>query len=117
MMMNEVVERAWMTYDVFLNGFALVQVMPGPLFNLAPFVGAAMLGLPGALIAAVGMFAPGVSLIFAVLPFWADFRKTKLIKVCLSGVTAGKPRSQTINDEQDCSAAPDLFSLLTQLPV
>ncbi|KAJ8905386.1 hypothetical protein NDN08_001893 [Rhodosorus marinus] len=88
MMMNEVVKRGFLSIEVFLNGFALVQVMPGPMFNLAPFVGAAVAGLPGAFVSAVGMFGPGVLLVFAVLPFWGSLRKTKLITACLPGVTA-----------------------------
>lgn len=37
---NEVVATGWVTETDFLTGFALVQAMPGPLFNFAAYLGA-----------------------------------------------------------------------------
>ena len=37
---NEVVTTGWVTETDFLTGFALVQAMPGPLFNFAAYLGA-----------------------------------------------------------------------------
>jgi hypothetical protein len=37
---NEVVLTGWVSEADFLTGFALVQAMPGPLFNFAAYLGA-----------------------------------------------------------------------------
>ena len=37
---NEVVATGWVSESDFLTGFALVQAMPGPLFNFAAYLGA-----------------------------------------------------------------------------
>lgn len=37
---NEVVTTGWVSESDFLTGFALVQAMPGPLFNFAAYLGA-----------------------------------------------------------------------------
>ena len=36
---NEVVTTGWVSESDFLTGFALVQAMPGPLFNFAAYLG------------------------------------------------------------------------------
>ena len=45
-------------------------------------------GVPGALMAYVGLFGPGVILIFAMVPFWARLRHNKTFKAILKGVNA-----------------------------
>ena len=61
---------SWMTKDQFFQGLGLAQSMPGPLFNFSSYLGAVYQGVPGGLVAYVGLFAPGVILIFAMVPFW-----------------------------------------------
>jgi len=41
---NEVVQPGWVSEADFLTGFALVQAMPGPLFNFAAYLGAPVTG-------------------------------------------------------------------------
>lgn len=45
-------------------------------------------GIPGALVAYVGLFGPGVILIFAMVPFWARMRHIYWFKVVLHGLNA-----------------------------
>jgi len=58
-----------------------LQAMPGPLFNLAAYIGALAARraginvLAGIFAAWFGLFGPGVMLIYGVLPFWGAFRK------------------------------------------
>lgn len=87
MLQSEVVP-AWMSKDNFFQGLALAQSMPGPLFNFSSYLGAVYKGIPGALVAYVGLFGPGVILIFAVVPFWARLRHVFWFKVVLNGVNA-----------------------------
>ncbi len=45
MLDSEVVEAGWISEADFLTGIALVQAMPGPLFNIAAYVGKLLLCL------------------------------------------------------------------------
>jgi chromate transporter len=87
MLQNEVVPF-WMTKDNFFQGLGLAQSMPGPLFNFSAYLGAVYKGVPGALIAYIGLFGPGVILIFAIVPFWARLRHVNWFKVMLNGVNS-----------------------------
>lgn len=42
--------------------------------------------MPGAVIAYLGLFSPGVILIFAIMPFWATLRHTAWFKTMLVGL-------------------------------
>ena len=86
MLQDEVAD--WMTKDRFLQGLALAQSMPGPLFNFSAYLGAVYQGVPGALVAYCGLFAPGVILIFAMVPFWARLRHNATFKAILKGLNA-----------------------------
>lgn len=39
LLQNEVVATGWVSLSEFLTGLALVQAMPGPLFNFAAYLG------------------------------------------------------------------------------
>jgi chromate transporter len=88
MILNEVVESGWLPSSVFLSGFGLVGCLPGPMFNIAPFVGAVILSWRGAIYATLGLFGPGIVLILALLPFWEHVRKWGDVRLFLSGVNA-----------------------------
>jgi chromate transporter len=87
MLQDEVVPK-WMTQDQYLQGLGLAQSMPGPLFNFAAYLGAVFKGVPGALIGFVGLFAPGVILIFGFVPFWARLRHMQSFKAILKGLNS-----------------------------
>lgn len=87
-LLQDEVVPAWMTKDQFLQGLGLAQSMPGPLFNFSAYLGAIYKGVPGALMAFLGLFGPGVILIFAVVPFWARLRHVMAFKAILRGVNA-----------------------------
>lgn len=55
----------------FLSGYALAQLVPGPLFSFAAYIGAAAgQGVIGALLATVMLFLPGGLLVCALWPWW-----------------------------------------------
>ena len=88
MMLTEVVDTGWVTEEQFLDGFALMLALPGPLFSFSAYLGAVYGGVPGALIAFTGLFLPGVLIIYAVLPFWEGLRRQPLARNVLVGVNA-----------------------------
>ena len=63
------------------------QALPGPLFNLSSYLGAVYRGVPGAFVGWLGLFGPGVSLIFGFLPFWGRVRQIAWFKVCALSLT------------------------------
>src|ERR1700677_2591912 len=74
-----VVTPGWVAPDAFLAGYGAAQAMPGPLFTFAGYLGAvaepATGGIPGAAVALVAIFLPGLLLVAGLLPFWDAFRR------------------------------------------
>lgn len=89
-----VTTNQFLTTDQFLTGFGLVQGMPGPMFSFSAYAGGLASSTDpwtqifGALLSGLGIFLPGVLLIFFVYPIWVDLREIKGIKVALKGITA-----------------------------
>ncbi|MCD9514357.1 chromate efflux transporter [Photobacterium carnosum] len=71
------------TDNTFLSAYASAQLVPGPMFTMASYLGAsAMPTMPiwGSLIATIAVFLPGSLLLFAFLPAWkALFSHPRLI--------------------------------------
>lgn len=74
----ETVQKGWLGADEFLAGYGVAQVIPGPLFAFAAYLGALIPGgspLWGACLALVAIFLPGFLLLVAVLPWWNQLRQ------------------------------------------
>ena len=88
----EVVPPGWMSNDTFLAGYAAAQAVPGPLFTLSAFLGAAMIpepnGWAGAAIALVAIFLPSFLLAFVALGTWGVLRSRPAVQATLRGVNA-----------------------------
>ena len=85
---EDVVPRAWVSEDRFVAGYGAAQLVPGPLFTFAAYLGAATGGLEGAVIATVAIFLPGLLLVFAALPSWGAIRSRAWAQSALRGVNA-----------------------------
>ncbi len=92
LLQSQVVSPGWVTNDVFLTGYGLAQAVPGPLFTFATYLGAAMIpapnGLAGALIATIGIFLPGLLLVYGMLPFWSQIRTGVRAQAAMAGTNA-----------------------------
>jgi chromate transporter len=88
----EVVAPGWVTNEAFLAGYGLTQAVPGPLFAFAAYLGAVMgpvpNGVAGAGIALVGLFLPGLLLVYGMLPFWHALRARPLARGAMQGANA-----------------------------
>jgi len=87
--------NGYMTNAEFLTGYGLVQGLPGPMFSFAAYAGGlAARGastwhqLAGALAGGIGIFLPGLLLIYFVYPVWSQIRQIRAIKVALRGINA-----------------------------
>ena len=58
--MSEFVKTGLITSSDVLNGFSLVSMLPGPMFNIAGYVGALINGVFSGIISAFCIFLPGM---------------------------------------------------------
>jgi chromate transporter len=86
------VTPGWVSDDAFLAGYGAAQVVPGPLFTLAAYLGAVVSpsphGLAGAALGLIGIFLPGMLILMGTLPFWDTFRKRSDAQAMMRGVNA-----------------------------
>jgi chromate transporter len=87
-----IVERGWLAQPSFLAGYGAAQALPGPLFSIAAYVGAAARPNPHPLLlglcSLLALFSPGLLLMAAVLPFWETLRRRLLVQSLLGGINA-----------------------------
>ncbi len=90
-----VVEHGFMTDSEFLTGYGLVQGLPGPMFSFAAYAGGmaergGTVGrqILGGVLGGVGIFLPGVLLIFFVYPVWEQLKEIRAVRISLKGVNA-----------------------------
>lgn len=74
--------------ETFGFGLALAQSMPGPLFNFSAFLGAVAASAPGGILGFLGLFGPGILLIYAFMPFWEAARQYTWVRTMLVGMNA-----------------------------
>ncbi|XEI32286.1 chromate efflux transporter [Aeromonas veronii] len=75
----------------FLTGYSLAQLVPGPMFTLATYLGAQLLPempLIGALLATLALFAPGFLLLWAVGPCWQQWLARPRLAGAVTGINA-----------------------------
>lgn len=82
-----VVTNGWLTEAEVINFIAVAESTPGPIaVNMATFVGSTMGGIPGALIATLGIVLPSFVIILVIAALITDFLKYKGVKAFLNGV-------------------------------
>ena len=96
MMFNQFVEfKHYLTSNEFLAGVGILQAVPGPVFSFATFTGALALkdsGLMGMIlgsaIGTIGIFLPGILLIFFIYPMWDQIKFFSPVKNAIEGINA-----------------------------
>ncbi|MBU0936373.1 MAG: chromate efflux transporter [Spirochaetes bacterium] len=96
LMYTELVEvNGYLSGSEFLTGYGLVQGLPGPMFSFAAWAGAlaarsggTWMQLAGAVAGGVGIFLPGLLLIYFIYPLWEELKQIKAIKLALRGINA-----------------------------
>lgn len=91
MLQSAVVDTGLVGREPFLAGYGLAQAVPGPLFTFAAWVGAldpSLPGWPGAMLALIAVFLPGMLLVCAALPWWEKLRSVPWALAGFAGVNA-----------------------------
>ena len=86
----EFVERlGWLTAAQLLDAVAIGQVTPGPLFTTATFIGYVLGGVPGGVIATLGIFLPAFVFVALSNPLIPRLRASRWAGAFLDGINAG----------------------------
>jgi len=87
---HEVVEGLhWLNTKQFVDGIALGQVTPGPVFITATFIGYKVWGILGGLVATLAVFMPSLIAIIALADLHAKVKKAKIVQVIIRGFLSG----------------------------
>ena len=77
-----------LTNQQLLDAVAIGQFTPGPLFTTATFIGYLIAGVPGAVVATVGIFLPAFCFVAAIGPYVERLRLRTWTAALLDGVNA-----------------------------
>ncbi len=76
----------WLTDKQLLDAIAVGQVTPGPLFTSATFIGYLLGGVPGGLLATLGIFLPSFVFVAITNPWIPKIRSSKWAGSFLDGI-------------------------------
>lgn len=83
-----VVHLGWLTDQQLIDAIAIGQVTPGPVFTTATFIGYVLSGVPGALLATLGIFLPSFVFVALSSPLIPKLRNSKFFGSLLDGINA-----------------------------
>ena len=81
-----VTQLQWLKPQEFLDGLAISNLAPGPIALIATFAGYHLAGFPGAILATVALFGPGILLMLAISHEYQRFRNDKRAQRFLAGI-------------------------------
>jgi len=83
-----VVRLGWLTRTQLLDAVSVGQFTPGPVFTTATFIGFLLGGIPGAIVATVGIFLPSFVLVALSAKWVRRLRESASTAAFLEGVNA-----------------------------
>lgn len=81
-----VLRLGWLTDGQLVDGIAIGQLTPGPVFTTATFIGYLLAGLPGALLATLAIFLPSFIFVAISNPLIPRLRRSPWLGKLLDGV-------------------------------
>lgn len=88
MILTEYTNKNLLEEAEVLNGYALVSLLPGSMFNMAAFSGVMCLNVIGGIIANIAIFMPGFLFVFAALPFMNRIKSSNFIQFFIRGANS-----------------------------
>jgi chromate transporter len=79
----------WVSAQQLLDAIAIGQITPGPVSTTTAVIGYIIAGLPGAVVATLGIFLPSFVLVILTAPLIPKMRSNVFLGGFLSGVNAG----------------------------
>lgn len=79
-------EYGWLTQQQLLDAIAIGQFTPGPVLSTATFIGYVIAGIPGAIVATVGIFGPSFFFTAILNPLVPRLRASKWTSAFLDAV-------------------------------
>jgi chromate transporter len=111
-----VLRLGWLTDRQLVDAVAVGQFTPGPVFTTATFIGYLLAGVPGALLATLGIFLPSFLLVALAYPLIARLRASALTSAFLDGVNVASLGLMAAVCGQLCRVTlTDTFSVLLTL--
>ncbi len=87
LMRDRALAHGWMSEGELINMIAVAESTPGPIaVNMATFVGASEGGIPGAMLATLGVVLPSFIIILLVASLMRGLLKSKLFGAFMKGV-------------------------------
>lgn len=84
----ELVSTGLMPGEVFLSGYGIAQLVPGPLFTFASFAGTSVGGFWGGIVSLIGLFMSTFLLVPAVMPLWDALSAKSWASSAMKGINA-----------------------------
>jgi chromate transporter len=88
---DAMVPFGWISDERFLTGYGFAQAVPGPLFTLAAYLGAANAYAPAAwsaCAAVIFIFLPGLLMTITALALWGRVSRHHIVRSALTGINA-----------------------------
>ena len=78
---------AWFTYDQIADMLAVSESTPGPIgINMATYTGFTTAGMPGSIVATLGVITPGIIIVLLIIAVLERFRKNKYVEAAFYGI-------------------------------
>ncbi len=78
----------WLNERQFLDAVAVAMITPGPVVITVGFIGYLVAGVPGAILAALGVFLPCYLFVIIPAPYYRRYAGNPQIKAFIQGITA-----------------------------
>lgn len=80
-------QTGWFTHTEIADMLAVSESTPGPMgINMATYVGYTVAGIPGAILASIGLILPGVILVLLIMSVLDKFRSNKYVEGAFYGL-------------------------------
>ena len=100
-------ETGWFTNAQLSTMIAVSESTPGPMgVNMATYVGYSISGIPGAIIATLGLITPSIAVIIIIAGFLQKFRQSKTVDAVFYGL---RPASTALIASAGLSVAMSVF--------